>query len=68
MTFLGVTMRSMMVNLQIDLISELLVRKQKQLDGIEWDDPKDPRIEGMLRQIRNYEYQINQGEEYEPNF
>tara|TARA_R110000803_G_scaffold135096_1_gene202068 strand:+ start:105 stop:278 length:174 start_codon:yes stop_codon:yes gene_type:complete len=57
-----------MVNLQIDLISELLVRKQKQLDGIEWDDPKDPRIEGMLRQIRNYKYQLNQGEEYEPNF
>jgi len=61
-------MRSMMVNLQIDLISELLVHKQKQLDGIEWDDPKDPRIEGMLRQIRNYKYQLNQGEEYEPNF
>jgi hypothetical protein len=47
---------------------ETNVDAQKELDEIEWDDPQDPRIEGILRQIRDYEDKLNEGENYEPNF
>ena len=49
-------------------ITELLKDAQKELDEIEWDDPQDPRIEGLVRQIRDYEDRINKGELHEPNF
>ena len=50
---------------RLDSIAELLMDAQKELDEIEWDDP---RIEGILRQIRHYEDKLNEGEIYEPNF
>jgi len=53
---------------RINSIKELLIDAQKELDEIEWDDPRDPRIEGILRQIRDYEDKLNEGEIYEPTF
>tara|TARA_R110000796_G_scaffold107880_2_gene218673 strand:- start:1404 stop:1574 length:171 start_codon:yes stop_codon:yes gene_type:complete len=56
------------MNAGIDLIADLLRSKQDELDEIEWEDPRDPRIEGLLRQIRDYEDKLNKGEIYEPDF
>ena len=56
------------MNAGIDLIADLLRRKKDELDEIEWEDPRDPRIEGLLRQIRDYEDKLNKGEIYEPDF
>lgn len=56
------------MNAGIDLIADLLRSKQEKLDEIEWEDPRDPRIEGLLRQIRDYEDRLNKGEIYEPGF
>jgi hypothetical protein len=53
---------------RLDSITELLIDAQKELDEIEWDNPQDPRIEGILRQIRDYEDKLNEGEIYEPTF
>lgn len=53
---------------RLDSIAELLTDAQKELDEIEWDDSRDPRIEDILRQIRHYEDKLNEGEIYEPNF
>jgi len=53
---------------RLDSIKELLFDAQKELDEIEWDDARDPRIEGILRQIRYYEDKLNEGEIYEPTF
>jgi hypothetical protein len=53
---------------RINSIKELLNDAQKELDEIEWDNPRDPRIEGILRQIRDYEDRLNEGEIYEPTF
>ena len=52
----------------LDSIVDLLRTTQKTVDDIEWDDPKDPRIEGLLRQVKYYEQKINEGEIYEPRF
>jgi hypothetical protein len=56
------------MNVGIDLITDLLRSKQNELDEIEWEGPRDPRIEGLLRQIRDYEDRLNKGEIYEPDF
>ena len=50
---------------RIESIKELLNDAQKELDEIEWDNPRDPRIEGILRQIRDYEDRLNEGERLE---
>ena len=52
----------------LDSIVDLLRIKQKQVDDIEWENPSDPRIEGLLSQIRDYKDKINRGELYEPRF
>jgi len=53
---------------RLDSIVELLIDAQKELDEIEWNDPRDPRIEGLVRQIRDYTDRLNKGEINEPNF
>ena len=56
------------MDFRLTAIADLIKRKEKELDEIEWDDPRDPRIEGILRQIRDYEDKLNEGEIYEPTF
>ena len=53
---------------RLDSIVELLRNRQKELDDIEWDDPQDPRIEGLVREIRDYKEKLNKGEMYDPKF
>jgi hypothetical protein len=53
---------------RLDSIAELLRNKQKELDDIEWDNPQDPRIEALVREILEYKEKFNKGEIYDPRF
>ena len=53
---------------RLESITELLQNGQKELDDIEWDDPQDPRIEGLVRKILEYKEKLNKGEIYDPRF
>ena len=53
---------------RLDSIAELLRNKQKELDDIEWDNPQDPRIEALVREILEYKEKFNKGEIYVPRF
>ncbi len=52
----------------IDLISDLIKRTQKQVDDIEWEDHQDPRIEVLLQELNYYKEQEENGIIYEPKF
>lgn len=56
--------RTKNLSLIVDLISSL----QKKTDEIEWENPGDPRLEDLLRQLNHYKQQDRKGELYEPNF
>ena len=47
---------------RLDSIAELLRNKQKELDDIEWDNPQDPRIESLARQILEYKEKLEKGD------
>lgn len=49
-------------------VSTLLKTTRRKLDDIEWENPEDPRIEGLVSEIRYYEDKIKKGDLYEPNF
>tara|TARA_R100001463_G_scaffold27053_3_gene62950 strand:- start:1876 stop:2046 length:171 start_codon:yes stop_codon:yes gene_type:complete len=53
---------------RIEAIRDLITRKEKELDDIEWADPQDPRIEGLVRELNDYKKREGDGELYEPNF
>jgi hypothetical protein len=53
---------------RLNLISDLIKDLQKQVDDIEWEDHRDPRIEGLLQQLNYYKSKQEQGETYEPKF
>ena len=53
---------------RLESIADLIKSKEKELDEIEWADPRDPRIEGLVREIRYYKNKHDQGEIYEPKF
>ena len=53
---------------RLNLISDLIKDLQKQVDDIEWEDHRDPRIEGLLEQLNYYKNKQEQGETYEPKF
>ncbi len=53
---------------RIEAIRDLITRKEKELDDIEWADPQDPRIEGLVRELNDYTKREGDGEVYEPNF
>ena len=53
---------------RLDSITKLLRKKQKELDDVEWENPSDPRIEGLVREIREYKNKLEKGEIYEPKF
>ena len=52
----------------LDAISSLLKQAERQLDDIAWEDPEDPRIEDLVRQIADYKSKLERGELYEPRF
>jgi hypothetical protein len=53
---------------RLDSIAELLIDAQKELDEIEWDDPRDPRIEQLVDELNYLKEKEANGELYEPNF
>ena len=53
---------------EVELISTLIKKTQKELDDIEWADPQDSRIEGLINEINYYKQKEEEGILYEPNF
>lgn len=55
-------------DMKLELISDIIKDLQKQVDDIEWENARDPRIEGLLQQLNYYRSKEEQGELYEPKF
>lgn len=53
---------------RLELISDIIKDLQKQVDDIEWEDHRDPRIESLVQQLKYYKNKHEQGEVYEPKF
>ena len=53
---------------EVELVSVLRKRLEKVRDDIEWADPDDPRIEGLIKEINYYKQKEEEGVLYEPNF
>ena len=53
---------------EVELISVLRKKLEKVRDDIEWADPDDPRIEGLINEINYYKEKEEEGILYEPNF
>ena len=53
---------------KLSLISDIIKDLQKQIDDIEWENHRDPRIEGLVKQINYYKNKQENGETYEPDF
>jgi hypothetical protein len=54
--------------MRLELLSDIIKDLQKQVDDIEWENARDPRIEGLLKQLNYYRNKERQGEIYEPKF
>ena len=54
--------------MKLDLLSDIIKDLQKQVDEIEWENHRDPRIEGLLQQLKYYKEKEKEGEVYEPRF
>lgn len=55
-------------DMRLELLSDIIKDLQKEVDDIEWEDHSDPRIEGLLQQLKYYKQREKQGEIYEPKF
>lgn len=53
---------------RLEAIRDLIISKEKTLDEIEWADPQDPRIEGLIQELNMYKKKEEDGEIYEPRF
>ena len=53
---------------EVELISVLRKKLEKVRDDIEWADPDDPRIEGLINEINYYKEKEEEGILYEPKF
>lgn len=53
---------------KLSLISDIIKDLQKQVDDIEWENHRDPRIEGLVKQLNYYKNKQKNGEIYEPDF
>jgi hypothetical protein len=54
--------------MKLDLLSDIIKDLQKKVDEIEWENHRDPRIEGLLQQLKYYKEKEKEGEVYEPRF
>jgi hypothetical protein len=54
--------------MEVELVSVLRKKLEKVRDDIEWADPDDPRIEGLINEINYYKQKEEEGILYEPNF
>ena len=54
--------------MRLDLLSDVIKDLQKKVDEIEWENHRDPRIEGLLQQLKYYKEKEKEGEVYEPRF
>tara|TARA_R100000773_G_scaffold40211_1_gene36052 strand:+ start:341 stop:523 length:183 start_codon:yes stop_codon:yes gene_type:complete len=54
--------------MEVELVSVLKRKLEKVRDDIEWADPDDPRIEGLINEINYYKQKEEEGILYEPNF
>ncbi len=53
---------------EVELVSVLRKKLEKVRDDIEWANPDDPRIEGLIKEINYYKEKEEEGVLYEPNF
>lgn len=53
---------------RLEAIRDLIIKREKEIDEIEWEDPQDPRIEGLLSELNDYKKREEDGEIYEPRF
>ena len=53
---------------EVELVSVLRKKLEKERDDIESADPDDPRIEGLINEINYYKQKEEEGILYEPNF
>ncbi len=53
---------------RLELISDIIKDLQKTIDDIEWENHRDPRIEGLVKQLNYYKNKQENGEVYEPDF
>ena len=53
---------------EVELVSVLRKKAEALRDDIEWADPDDPRIEGLVNEINYYKQKEEEGILYEPNF
>jgi len=53
---------------RLELISDIIKDLQKQVDDIEWENHRDPRIESLVQKLNYYKNKHEQGEIYEPRF
>ena len=53
---------------RLDSIKDLISKTEKTLDEIEWENPSDPRIEQLIKQLNDYKQREKEGEIYEPRF
>jgi hypothetical protein len=54
--------------MKLDLLNDIIKDLQKKVDEIEWENHRDPRIEGLLQQLKYYKEKEKEGEVYEPRF
>ena len=52
----------------ITYIPDEIRKLTKKLDDIEWENHRDPRIEGLIREINYLKNKVEQGDLYEPDF
>ena len=53
---------------EVELVIVLKKSLEKMRDEIEWENPDDPRLESLVKEINYYKQKEEEGVLYEPNF